>query len=459
MVTDIILQTLNGRRTNHAGEIAALDALLSACTGSQPQYREFCARTLVPHSKLRQLTYDEGLRLYERALNALPLEDRTLLHHEGLWIKNSGHEPARARSVLTTALKAASYLYSRKGDPEEHIYTSLAANELDAMDAGDISIADGRTAIRQYLGRARSTTLFNPRAVHVEARLITQLLHRTKGRVTSGDHIRIANEPLKDVDQTLLLLHGRVQGSVGMALGEDIDFLEVQRRELLKEAVGDGDTSQIGDELWTAYRNQEGFILQARLQYGEAVLADKGTLFNAAYTYCQDKISLVRHSDSEPAPGLYEILLLIYYHWKVARQMRSHGIEREIDWRAIAHYSEAVLRAPTFEPLPYLYRYLRALGAAHLGDWAAAHAIWNDLRKSGIPRYLLFGHRDPLLATAGTPLFVQGVITKAGVRRFLKVDELGQDFLLDKDGHWPGTGQIAHAHMLSSFAGPMAVGV
>ena len=48
-----------------------------------------------------------------------------------------------------------------------------------------------------------------------------------------------------------------------MALGEDIDFLEVQRRELLKEAVGDGDTSQIGDELWTAYRNQEGFILQA----------------------------------------------------------------------------------------------------------------------------------------------------------------------------------------------------
>ena len=83
VVTELILEALNGGTLSHAGETHVLGMLLSACTGSQPQYREFCTRALVPNAKLNHLEYPEGLQLYEDAINALPLEDRTLLHHKG----------------------------------------------------------------------------------------------------------------------------------------------------------------------------------------------------------------------------------------------------------------------------------------------------------------------------------------------------------------------------------------
>ena len=457
VVTDLVLEALNGGRLSHGGETRVLSTLLSSCTGSQPQYREFCTRTLVPSAKLDHLTYTEGLRLYDDAIDGLPLEDRTLLHHKGLWIKNKGNDPARARLVLTEALHSSNYPYSTKTEPDQHIFTSLAANELDAMDAGDVSLKDGQSAVRQYLGRARSTSFFNPRAVHVGARLIAQLLHRTKNTLSIGDRYRIANEALKDVDQTLLSLHSNTGGLVNKATSDDIGMLDAQRRELFAEATAEDDIDAKAKELWDEYRNQDGFVLVARGRYREAVLSDKGTAFNAAYSYCRERISAVQEDGDEPSPALCEISLLVYYHWQIGRQNHYNKIERNIDWRLVADYSEAVLRAPTFEPLPYLYRYMRALAATHLGDWTAASAIWTDLRRSGIPRHLLFERRDPFLSDSGIARAVQGTVTQAGPKSFLMVAELGQDFLLARGQRWPRPGTIAHANIYFSFAGPTAV--
>lgn len=457
VVADIVLRALNGGALSHGGEIAVLGQLLRACGGSQPQYREFCTRTLVPNSKLNQLAFDEGLRLYDAAIDALPLSDRTLLHHKGLWIKNKGHDPVQARATLTEALRASSYPFATKGEPDEHIYTSLAANEFDALDAGGVTFDDGQAAVRRYLAHARSTAFFNPRAVHVEARLIAQLLHKAKQGTSTGDRFRIANEALKDVDQTLLLLHGRIGNVVNQATGDDIAMLESQRAELLHEASAEEPLAETAHELWHSHRNQEGFVLEARRQYGDAVLADRGTLFNAAHSYCSETMDLVRQSGADPAPALFEVALLNYYHWQVARQTGPNRAERTIDWGFIVGASEAVLRAPTFEPLPHLYRYLRALGAAHLNDWTTATAIWGELRRTAIPRALMHERRDLLLTETGLARVLQGVVTVAGPRRFLKVDALGQDFVLAREQHWPRNGEIGHANIFFTFAGPIAV--
>ncbi len=140
VVTRVVLNILNGGTFSHSGEVRVLTHLLSSCTGSLPAYREFCVRTLVPNDKLRRLEYDEGLRLYDAALDALPLDDRTLLHHKGLWIKNRGSDPVEARRILLSALEAKEHPYASKGEPSEHIYTSLAANELDALDQRAVSL-------------------------------------------------------------------------------------------------------------------------------------------------------------------------------------------------------------------------------------------------------------------------------------------------------------------------------
>ncbi len=457
VVTEVVLEALNGGKLARGGELAALEALLSACTGSHPEYREFCTRALVPNSKLDGLTYGEGLRLYDMAVNALPLEDRTLLHHKGLWIKNRGKQPALAKVVLTEALHAKSYPYSTKVEPDQHIFTSLAANELDAIDAGIVSVDDGQASVRKYLHKARSSSFFNARAVHVGARLITQLLQRTAKKLSVGDRYRVANEALKDVDQTLWSLDSSNQGAVGVATADDVMMLESQRGELFATVGGEDDVSDVARGLWESHRNQEGFVLAARVLYGRAVQSDKGTLFKGAHSYCQERIRAVKECGVEPAPGLYEVALLNYYHWQVGRQTPGRTIERDIDWELVVEYSEAVLGAPGFEPLPHLYRYLRAVAAVHLGDWTAASAIWAGLRRSGMPRHLLMEHRDYLLDDRGVARVVQGTVTEAGQRRFLMVTEFGQDFHLDRGRRWPRSGMIAHAHIVFSFAGPTAV--
>ena len=411
----------------------------------------------MPNSKLTHLAYTEGLHLYDVAMEALPLDDRTLLHHKGLWIKNQGNQPVLAKRVLTEALHAANYPYATKIEPEQHIFTSLAANELAAMDAGVVSLADGQTAVREYLARARSTSFFNARAVHVGARLIAQLLHRAQDALSLSDRYRIANEALKDVDQTLLTLHNKAHGVVGMATSDDIAMLDAQRRELFAEAIGKEDVDAVADDLWENYRDQEGFVLAARRRYGEAVIADKGTLFNATHSYCRKKIIAVDSTGVAPSPGLFEVALINYYHWQVGRRGLQRRVERNIDWQLVVEYSEAVLGAPAFVALPYLYRYIRAVAAAHLGDWTSAAAIWTELRRCGMPRHLLFEHRDSLLDRKGIARVVQGVVTEAGAKKFLMVRDLGQDVLLNRSQRWPGAGMIAHANIVFSFAGPTAV--
>ena len=459
VVTDIVLQILNGGRLSHGGEVRLLRNLLSACTGTQPQYREFCTRTLVPYSKLTHLTYEEGIQLYDDAIDALPLDDRTLLHHKGLWIKNRGKRPTLARTVLTNALHAPNHPYATKTEPEEHIYTSLAANELDAMDAGAVSLDEGQAAVRQYLDRARSAGFFNLRAVHVGARLTTQLLSRTRSSLMIGDRFRIANEALRDVDQALLSLHVQTGEFVSHATSEDIEMFDSKRHELLVETSLRGEVEAQATSLWEDHRNQEGLILAARARYGAAVSADRGTIFRDAYDYCKAAMATVRQIGADPAPGLFEIALLVYYHWQVARQRRRNFLKRSVDWSAVADYSEAVLRSPTFGHGSHLYRYLRALAAAHLDDWTAASAIWAELRKSGMPRERLFQRRDPLLTDDGVPRVIQGVVTEAGPKRFLMVADLGRDFVLAREQSWPAPGGVAHANILFSFAGPTAVAV
>jgi hypothetical protein len=92
-----------------------------------------------------------------------------------------------------------------------------------------------------------------------------------------------------------------------------------------------------------------------------------------------------------------------------------------------------------------------------LGDWAKANSIFVELRRGQAPIWLLHEPRDFLMNPKGGMREVQGVITRAGTERFLKVDDLGQDFRVVRTGAWPAEGEIAHSFVRFSYAGPLAV--
>ena len=162
VVTRTLVDTINGGRLGRSGEVEHLLTLFRACTGTSLVYREYCVGMLVPRTKLAHLDYADGLQLYDTALAALPLDDRTLKHQKGLWIKDKGNDPLLAKSVLESALAAKSYPYTDRVEADEHIHTSLAATILDLVDQGNADLDGTLPETSPPSGSCSLRLLFQP---------------------------------------------------------------------------------------------------------------------------------------------------------------------------------------------------------------------------------------------------------------------------------------------------------
>jgi hypothetical protein len=54
-------------------------------------------------------------------------------------------------------------------------------------------------------------------------------------------------------------------------------------------------------------------------------------------------------------------------------------------------------------------------------------------------------------------MHVQGKITGGELKKYLWVEALHKDFYVTRDERWPNVGEIAHAYIGFSFAGPVAM--
>ena len=451
VVTDVIIKTINaGSAFNHSGELRALTTTLSACTGTQPVYREFCIRILVPSNRLERFEYLEGLSLYEAAAGALPYPDKTLEHHRGLWIKKHGKDPLTAKAALLKALETPVFPYASHGEADEHIFTSLAATELDAINQGVVDPEEGKRQVLNYLDRARSKAFFNPNAVHVEARLMLDLI-RTSG--DTADRYALINRTVGLLDRTMLMLRTRASHKpMQLRVADDVAFLEEARASIMQVA-GDIETlPSEADDLFDTTGRQDGFILVARTLYQQAVDSQKGTGFNSAFEYCRKRIETIAAANAVPKAAFLEVILDIYYHWRIVR--RAMIVTSTIDWTLVKKHCDVILRS-TATPDPF-HEYLYAVSLAHLGQWAPASAMFATLRRNSLPRDIKWALRDFLLSEDGTPRRVQGEIKHAGDQNYLYVSDLHMDFMLSRAESWPKKGETAHAYISFSFAGPTA---
>jgi hypothetical protein len=454
VVTSIVVEAINSGTMSNSGELVGLKRLLGACNGNSPAYREYCLRVLVPNNRtqLERLEYAEGLELFETAVAALPYEDRTILHHLGRWEKNKGKDTARARKTLERALVAKPYPYSSRGEAAEHIYTTMAANEVDAIRNKQIAPDEGKRNALAFLERARSDQFINSNAVHTQARLIASLADVT-GDISDPDSIAMIDVALGDIDRMLLVLNSVFVASDRRK--QSIEMLEGVRDEVLDRTVHLGDATANAESLWKAYARQDGFVLVGRKLYGIAQSSGNGSDFLRAFEYCSNSAERVLNASVPLSHQLAEVLLHIYFRWRIRRRVMSPSTD-PIDWQYLEGIASAVAGNSRNHADPF-YSYVLALTKAHLGDWPGATAIFDELRNRPLPNEVIWEPRDFLMNQNGGMAKVQGVVKQGAGKNFLHVESLATDFLMDRDGRWARPGEINHAYVRFRFAGPLAV--
>lgn len=454
IVTRILVETINGGKLAHSGEVQHLLKLLRACSGSSPIYRQFCVDILVPRSKLSHLDYHDGLQMYDAAIGALPLPDRTLKHQKGLWMKDKANDPLLAKSVLEEALATEIYPYTDRGEAEEHIHTSIAATLLDAADRREIALDNAMPQILRHVDQARADSFFNPRAIHVQANLILRLLSKLEDNDTA-DTYALVNQAIVAVDSALLVLRNPLN-AVADRPTKEIEFLEEITGKIFEKIIPLEELTESAEELFRKYKRQDGFVIAARKLYHIAREKNSGTAYNEAFAYCQRVIAILNKESQTPSADLCSVTVCIYYEWNVNRYEPKRNVSRHIDWTLLCDLAQAVLQSEKYSGDPF-YRYVAGFTLAEQHRWSEADALFAENRKGGIPNDQLFQIRAVLLDEEGIRSRVQGKITGGKVKRYLWVDALKKDFNLSRYERWPNIGEIAHAYIGFALAGPLAV--
>ena len=177
IVTDVLLRLVNGSLGGHSGQYRLLKQLILACTVASPPYRAFLHDVLVRSRDVleRILSFEQGMDLYNSANTVMPYPDRAIQHHTGLWIKNVGGDLVAADDQLRSALQVPDYPGASRDEPVEFIHTSLAANVLSQVKAGNIDPAAGFERVMEHLDRGSNPKFFSAQQSHIKARTLLEM--------------------------------------------------------------------------------------------------------------------------------------------------------------------------------------------------------------------------------------------------------------------------------------------
>lgn len=448
IVTKILLETINEGVLGHSAEVPILHKMLSACTGSNPVYRDFCVQVLVKNAARDDLDYTDGLKLFAAAESALPFPDKTLVHHRAIWVREKGNDPLAALTVLQEALATTNFPYAKRAEADEHIYTSIAATTLDGLDRRVIGLSDAKTEVLANLSKARSASFLNPSAVHVQAGLIVRLLDKV-GTTGTPDSLQLMARSLADIDHTLMSL--RDTRARLRTRSNDAQMLEDARDKIIERSGTIDELLADAAMAWKNARSQQGFCVACRRFLAEARSQGKGSAFNRAMTYAQKCIADVRAAKADPAAALFDVAAQILYEWRISGAVRGEH-RGKIDWAyflSLVHPALQDLGTP-------LLKYFEALAYAHMLRWPEANALFADIRRSGLPSYIVWAPRDHLLDEEGNARSVQGVVKRGVDRLYFKVDELQTDFQTQGE-EWPREGELGRGYVSFAFGGPRAI--
>ncbi|MEM9944103.1 MAG: ATP-binding protein, partial [Planctomycetota bacterium] len=328
VVTEAIVEAINGGTWGTAGEYTLLQQIVEACRGGGTSiYHDFLVQLLVPRTKIEHLGPTEGLALYDSALECHAADDKLLEHHRGLWIKDKLDDPVLAEQAFTRALRASNFPYQsgKSGESDRYISTSLASNVLRKMDKGLVDYDTGKRELFEHLERARALEACDPKIAHVQCKLVTRLIKSHKSEL-DNDLTVLVTRAISDVDRAIFLQ------SLGGSQKGDLGLLKDVRNEIQNEISDVESSKKLAQELWNSNYSQVGFVLCARSMLKNALNKGKGSALNRVDAYCLACLGAVDNSEFDISPELAEVALHNLAFWLFP----GIGITRaKIDWKSL----------------------------------------------------------------------------------------------------------------------------
>lgn len=448
IVARIIADAVNGGVLERRGELQRLAALLTACDGASPAYREFCVRILVHNDQFQKLDYQDGLELYDKAIAALPFPDRTLKHHRGIWIRTKGRDALGAIAAFEDALDTPAG-GSPSVERDEAIHTSIASAIVDAYSQKKLDAATAKDRVRAHLDLARNNWQ-DLHAIHVHANAMIKLAAQLDPEA-DPDYNSLMSRALADLDQALLLADDDFteRGSRSNSLM----MLERVRDELLMSLHDTDVLLDSAERAWIESKRQDGFALISRKLLSTAQTTGKGKDFLLASESAEGYIRRVEEDGSSPSRSLLEVAIHIRYKW-IKRYMMS-AVSDDIDWQRLEGLCADYVKTGPNAADP-LVRYVRALALCHLDRWMDAGNIFTQIREMRLPADVLWAPRDYLMTAKGGMRRVNGKVSAGAKKTFVTSDEIDYSVQCTRRPKWPKDGEPVSVYVRFQFGGPEA---
>ena len=450
IVTRVLLEIVNGG-LGHAGEVRRLKQLVANCSCGSASYRGFLS-DLLGRSRdklMTLLTYEDGLELYELALETFPEADRHLRYRYGLWKHHAGRDHVGAYAEYQKALDTPDYMYAARSEPDEHIHTSSAAAVVSRVKEGSQDSQNGLALVQHHLRYASHPRHFSPHTAHVFANLFYQISRRSRDNHEAEVTLESYSEALRTIERTLQTIGAAGKKQVQYA--KDIQmFLELQSEIL--DSIGDIEqTKEYATECYRTAQLQTGFEVVGRKLLVAATKTNKGTDFKTVNDYLDEACRTIVDAGQQPSVDLMALRVDLMVRWRL-QQTRG-----EIDWVQLRDWLEAVVGSQKYRE-DYLRLYYYGVALFHCGDYSKANAVFENMRTRIRPNERVRRSvRNYLVGKEGFARRLQGTLKEAHGRLYIFSSDLGVDIYVGRKEVEVQPNAVVHFYVAFTMDGPRAV--
>ena len=441
VVTQVLLDLVNGGTVGHSGEARILRELIAACEVGTPVYRDFITSILVgSRKKIRHIfTPEQGVKLFDLAREVLPFEDRVLELHKGKWMQEN-KKFSNAYKQYEVALDCAEYPSADRHAPAAHVHTSMAATVLQMIKIGEQDKENGQKIIQTHIDKASNGRYFDAHTMHVSANLYFELSMQ-------GDSDDLVS--LESLCKSLKIIEYALQkiGSPGRSkykYSKHVMLLTKLRTEILESYESLEELKVIASELFEKSGSTAGFEVASRMQLTIATENGKGRSFKRVKDYVDNCMATV--SSAGKPEQLLELLVIrvdLLVRWHLQKP------SGQIDWETLCSDAQAVVQSDKYKDDPLKIFYL-AISHFHLEDTTTANALFSQLRVARQPGLDYRAVRHWYVGKEGFPKRFQCQIKDNQGRKYAVFNELSLDVPIY--GHSPRSSD-AHAYLGFSLNG------
>ncbi|MHB9044304.1 MAG: ATP-binding protein [Pirellulales bacterium] len=450
IVTRVLLEIVNGG-LGHAGEFRRLKQLVANCSLGNAPYRNFLSDLLGrSRSKLMTiLSYEQGLELYELALENFPEADRHLRYRYGLWKHHAGRDHVGAYAEYQKALDTPDYMYASRTEPDEHIHTSSAAAVVARVKEGSQDPQNGLALVQQHLRHASHPRYFNPHTAHVFANLFYQISRRSRDNHEVEVTLESYSEALRTIERTLQTIGA--DGRKQVQYAKDIRMFQELQTEIL-ESIGDIEqTKEYATNCYNSTRLQTGFEVVGRKLLATAIRSNKGADFKTANDYLDDVRQIITNASDQPSVDLLAFRVDLIVRWRL-QQTRG-----EINWSELRDWLEIIVGNQKYRD-DYLKLYYYGVALFHCEDYSKANAVFENMRTRIRPHERVRRSvRNYLVGKEGFARRLQGTLKEAHGRLYVFSSDLGVDIYVGRREVEVQPNAVVHFYVAFTMEGPRAV--